>query len=183
MYQAASAYGLPLLLKRAKKHIIKFNDAVSIFEALDIAKLVYEKLQGGDEVWFSSYLRRKFENAFDEDETLFAQDRFRGYIGEAPTFSRMLVKLLVEIYSDRLLRTLIKNDRAGTTYEAEQPACNGELAEESPVVEYPEREPKCPEPELPREYSPSIEVAWHGAEQLESPTEYDLWGRPIVVVE
>ncbi|KAL2373895.1 hypothetical protein RJZ57_001632, partial [Blastomyces gilchristii] len=51
------------------------------------------------------------KNVFDEDETLFAQDWFRGYIGETPTFSRMLVKLLVEIYGDRLSRTRIKNDR------------------------------------------------------------------------
>ncbi|EFW16267.1 hypothetical protein D8B26_006039 [Coccidioides posadasii str. Silveira] len=153
VYQAASAYGLPLLLERAKERINEFDNAVSIFEALDIAKIVYEKLQDGDKEWFCGYIRRKLENAFDADDTLFAQDQFRGYVGEAPTFSRMLVKLLVEIYSDRLSRTRIKNGQ-GRTDGIEQPACNGELAEEISVPEGSDPEPEevklleCPEPEL-----------------------------------
>ncbi|KMP03890.1 LOW QUALITY PROTEIN: hypothetical protein CIRG_03582 [Coccidioides immitis RMSCC 2394] len=183
VYQAASACGLPLLLERAKERINEFDNAVSIFEALDIAKLVYEKLQDGDKEWFCGYIRRKLENAFDADETLFAQDQFRGYIGEAPTFSRMLVKLLVEIYSDRLSRTRIKNGQRGTD-GIEQPACN-ELAEEISVPDGPDPEPEevkaleYPEPELEEVNvldecpEPELEEV-NGLEYLD-PLEIGLW--------
>ena len=173
VYQAASAYKLPLLLKRAKQQIGNFNDAVSIFEVLDVAELVYEKLQNGDEVWFYDYLRQNFANAFDADETLFAQEGFRQYIGTAPRFSRMLVKLMEEIFSDRLSKARIKNDQPGAC-NAEKPTCNGELVENRPVLDYPEpelEEDGTPKSDSSSENSPSVEVAWHGTKQLESPVE------------
>ncbi|EGE78523.2 hypothetical protein, variant [Blastomyces dermatitidis ATCC 18188] len=54
LYQAGSAYELPLLLKRAKQAHWKIQRrSIDFPKALDIAELVYEKLQqNGDEVWF-----------------------------------------------------------------------------------------------------------------------------------
>ena len=169
VYQTASKYELPLLMEHAKENIGKFDDAASVFEALDIAKVVYDKLQGGDEVWFYNYLKRKLKDAFDADEILFAQDKFIGFIDESPMFSRMLVKLVVEIYSDTLSRTRIEND------QAEESDHHDRLLNESSELEYSEPATEDrPEPVVEEEPEPAPDEVPEPAPE-EEPEEMPDW--------
>jgi len=61
---------------------------------------VYPKLLD-DETWFPKYLKTQIETAFELDKNSFAREQFLSYIGKAPAFSKILVKIVVELYAER----------------------------------------------------------------------------------
>lgn len=81
---------------------------MSVFEIFDIAKEVYPKLPQ-DDPWFPGHLNMKIEIAFQKAETIFAQERFSNYIGEAAAFNQVLFQIVVWIYRDKLV-SMSKNE-------------------------------------------------------------------------
>lgn len=78
-----------------------FDKQLTIFEILDMARDMYPKLTE-DKIWFLNYLKTKVEAAYEADESIFTQERFLNYIGEATAFNKALVKIMVGIYTDKI---------------------------------------------------------------------------------
>jgi hypothetical protein len=130
VYQTAVLCGLPSLAAHAKENIKIFGKSVSIFEALDVGREVYEKLPE-DETWFPDHLREKLRKGFDADESVFARGRFLEHVKEP--FSRTLIQIVVDIFGSKLSSTGVKGDSA-ERYDYEEPtypnaAANNEVAE------------------------------------------------------
>jgi hypothetical protein len=101
VYFTASKYGLDILTDHARRNMELFDKRLTIFEILDVARDTYPKLTE-DEIWFLNYLKTKVEAAFEADESIFTQERFLDYIGEATVFNKALVKIMVGIYTDKI---------------------------------------------------------------------------------
>jgi hypothetical protein len=101
VYYTARSYGLDLLAEHAIRNMELFDKGLSIFQILDVARYIYSKLHG-DEMLPPDYLRTKMEAVFKVDGTIFAQQQFLNYIGEATTFNKALVKIMVGIYTDKI---------------------------------------------------------------------------------
>jgi hypothetical protein len=101
VYCTARRYGLDTLTDHARRNMGLFDKRLTIFEILDIARDMYSKFTE-DEIWFPNYLKTKVEAAYEADETVFTQERFLDYIGEATVFNKALVKIMVRIYTDKI---------------------------------------------------------------------------------
>jgi regulator of sigma D len=87
-----------------------FEKGLSLFQILDVARDVYPKLPE-DEIWFLDYLKMKMETAFEADKTIFTQEQFLNYIGEAASFNRALVEIMVGILTDKITSTAKKESK------------------------------------------------------------------------
>jgi hypothetical protein len=87
-----------------------FEKGSTLFQILDMARDVYPKLVK-DDIWFPDYLKMKIKAAFEADETIFTQEHFLNYLGEAATFSRALAKIMAEILTDKITSISKKNGK------------------------------------------------------------------------
>lgn len=108
VYRTARSYGLYSLADLAVQNMELLDKESSLFQILDMAKDIYPKLLE-DDVWFPEYLKTKIKAAFEEDETIFTQERFLNYLGEAAAFSRVLAKIMVDTLTDKI-KSIAKKD-------------------------------------------------------------------------
>jgi hypothetical protein len=101
VYCTARLYGLDRLAEHAMQNMELFEKDLSAFQVLDTARELYPKLPA-DEIWFPEHLKAKIETAFEADQTIFTQDQFLSRIGNAATFTRALVKMIAEIYNEKI---------------------------------------------------------------------------------
>lgn len=100
LYCVARTYGLDELKHLSMHHIEIPQDGISIWDVLDIAEEVYEKLPD-DEVWFTEYLRRKLEDMLRVDKFLLKRQEFLGRIGKVKKFDQSLMEIIAEIYTKK----------------------------------------------------------------------------------
>jgi len=129
VYCAARLYTLNGLADYATGKMELFGKDLSIFQILDITDDVYPKLLE-DETWFPEYLKTQVEDAFNLDETIFAQEKFLDYIGRAPAFSKALAKIMVEIFTNKRIFT---SKKGSGMYQNRQDMFEGYIAEK-PVL-------------------------------------------------
>jgi hypothetical protein len=89
-----------------------FEKDLSAFQVLDTARELYPKLPA-EEIWFREHLKAKINTAFEADKTIFTQDQFLSYLGEAATFTRTLVKMMAEIYNEKITIIAKKEGKYG----------------------------------------------------------------------
>lgn len=99
-YKAAVSYGLEGLADHAKEHMQLFDDDVSIFHILALARKTFPRIT--DDTWFSAYLTSKIMASFEADEGIFQRDEFFEAFGEALDFDKFLAKVMVNAYSHRV---------------------------------------------------------------------------------
>ncbi|KMU77080.1 hypothetical protein CISG_06118 [Coccidioides immitis RMSCC 3703] len=122
VYQTAVSYGLHSLVLHAKANITKFGKSVSAFNALDIWREVYEKLSK-DDAWLYSHLKAKLGEAFDADGSVFAREQFLEH-AQGP-LGGTLMKIVVDIYNNKLSSARMKDGQAGRSRVAGCPKPNG----------------------------------------------------------
>ncbi|EAS37391.3 uncharacterized protein CIMG_02745 [Coccidioides immitis RS] len=122
VYQMAVSYGLHSLVLHAKANITKFGKSVSAFNALDIWREVYEKLSK-DDAWLYSHLKAKLGEAFDADGSVFAREQFLEH-AQGP-LGGTLMKIVVDIYNNKLSSARMKDGQAGRSRVAGCPKPNG----------------------------------------------------------
>jgi hypothetical protein len=158
-YFAAKLYGLDSLADHAMRTVGLFDKEVSIFQILDIASNVYPKLLK-DELWYPDHLKTKIEAAFKADETMFAQERFLNYISEATAFNKVLVKIMVGAYTDKIKSMAEKKCKSQECLFEIPDCCDEPVAKESALEEDVE---ECPAPPPPP--SPPVEECWEKQEE------------------
>ncbi|KAF2804327.1 uncharacterized protein BDZ99DRAFT_545605, partial [Mytilinidion resinicola] len=144
VYYIARLYGLDGLAEHAIKNMEMFDQGLSIFEILDIARDLYPKFLK-DENWLLDYLKTKIEAAFEADETIFAQERFFDHIGEAAAFNKALVKIMVGIYTDKITSLVNKEGEIRESIFGNPAYCEAPVAEESVLDAPPPPPPPPPE--------------------------------------
>jgi hypothetical protein len=110
VYCSARLYQLDDLAKHAIEKMQLFDEGLSIFQILDIAKDVYPKLLDED-LWLPEYLTTKVEIAFTADNTIFSTDLFMSYIGIDATFTKALVKIMDQVYRNQFASISMKKGR------------------------------------------------------------------------
>ncbi|KAI9730735.1 MAG: hypothetical protein M1834_005704 [Cirrosporium novae-zelandiae] len=103
LYYVARTYSLRGLELLAKNNIIRLEKGVPISEFLDAAEDVFPRLPRR-EVWFVEYLKKRINEAFEEDETLFTTQVFLGRFGKVGRFDKVLAQIVIETYSKRIER-------------------------------------------------------------------------------
>jgi hypothetical protein len=132
VYCTARLYEIDGLINHALATIVRFSKYLSIAQILDTTCDVYAKLPE-DEVWLPTYLRTQLEIAFNLNESLFSCEEFLRHIGENATFSRALVKIMGNIYADKLTSATIFGRSLRQPQESGQHAA--EQLEEGPQEE------------------------------------------------
>ncbi|KAB8079105.1 hypothetical protein BDV29DRAFT_112192 [Aspergillus leporis] len=101
VYLAARKYGLEGLESHAKHYMEVFDRDVPTSDILRIARSIYSRLPK-DDTWFQEYVRVKVEDEFEADSGAFKRDWFLGGFGRDAGFDRLLVRIVVDVYSEKL---------------------------------------------------------------------------------
>ncbi|KAL2867531.1 uncharacterized protein BJX67DRAFT_380884 [Aspergillus lucknowensis] len=99
-YRAAVSYGLDGLADHAKRQIQLFDDGVSIFHIIVLARRTFPRIT--QEAWFSAYLTSKILASFEADDEMFQREEFFEGYGEALDFDKFLGKVMANAYSQRM---------------------------------------------------------------------------------
>jgi hypothetical protein len=131
-YVAAKTYKLHDLQQLAKHQIEHFGADMHIFNIIDTIKEDSPKLLD-DTDWFHDYLKGKAKIAFEADHTIFARDDFFDRINHG-ALGRLLIKCVVELYNDKVLR-LLNTERVAVPQISEKliPDTQDLLIEEVPA--------------------------------------------------
>jgi hypothetical protein len=143
-YSAARLYDLDGLAAHAKKEVEKFDGVVSIFNILAVCSDAYQN-HPGDDLWLPSYLRANIATALERDKTLLTQDEFLDQIGEGAAFTRVLIKMIGELYIDKA-STALTGDKDNNSRHMRVSNSQHPITEPEPELE-PVAAPQ-PEPEL-----------------------------------
>lgn len=98
LYYTARDYDLTGLKALARDQLEDLVDQVSVDDCLTAAWV----LDYPNDVWLYEHVRSKLKADFATDPTLFSQEVFTKNIGGDEDFSRALVKMMVEIYTEKL---------------------------------------------------------------------------------
>ncbi|KZL88010.1 hypothetical protein CI238_13291 [Colletotrichum incanum] len=98
VYAAAQTYKLPGLAELAKEKISHYAEQLPDLEVLVLASDAGRLLGEGD-LWFSDFIRLRIRHLF-EDPALLNRTEFLGCFNSATTYTRMLVKGLIDICCD-----------------------------------------------------------------------------------
>ena len=108
----------------AKKYIEKLGGSVPIFSILQATRKVYSKLPHG-ECWLHDYLYTKLQAAFALDESTFKCDEFYCSFGEDHLLDRAVMRMLINIYTDKISSLHSLEDQKGLNEQMTDH--NGEL--------------------------------------------------------
>ena len=136
-YHAARAHKLHDLEVLAKWHIENLGESVSIFDMLQAVRTVFSKLPD-DEVWLHSHINMKLRSALELEETVFMRDEFYREFGEDPVFDKAVMRMVVNIFSSRILamRCTIEHQRSNTESSAEETPDGEHPVDVPPTEEY-----------------------------------------------
>jgi hypothetical protein len=168
VYCTARLYELDSLAEHAVQNMKLFEKGLSIFQILKIARDVYPKLLG-DEIWFPKYLKTKIEIAFEADITIFAQEQFLNHFGEAASFNKVLVEIIVGILTCKITSTTKKEGKITEGLFGNYASCEALVIEDSAPEESAE---ECTPPPAPHEDS----TAEGSNSQEPDPQADDAWG-------
>ncbi|KAE8372308.1 hypothetical protein BDV26DRAFT_297983 [Aspergillus bertholletiae] len=100
-YCAALVYGIHGLETLAKRYIEILGSLVSVFDVLRSVKTVFSKIPS-DAVWIRNYIQWHLERAFSSDESVFHRDELYQALGNDPSFSEMVMRMIFGIYDSRI---------------------------------------------------------------------------------
>ncbi|KAK1471689.1 hypothetical protein CCUS01_17376 [Colletotrichum cuscutae] len=98
VYAASQAYKIPLLAELAKEHISLSAETLPALEVLSLASDACHSL-GEDDTWFSAFIKRRIRHLFEDSSSL-NKAGLLGCFDKATTYSKLLVKSLIEICCD-----------------------------------------------------------------------------------
>lgn len=144
LYGVAVKYGLAGLKELALEKIQNKDGLGDIYDILEIIKGASKKLLK-DDLGLKPYIERELRAAFENDDTLFGKERFIELFGESKQFDRILMRIVADIYSEKIAQ-ISQNRPAvvnGSPPEAIFTTETSSLC--SPLLEEPATE-KCEEP-------------------------------------
>lgn len=101
LYGVAAKYGLAGLKGLALEKIQNNEGLVGIFDILETIKEASMTLLK-DNLGLKPYIKRELKAAFESDNTLFGKERFIELFGEAKQFDRILMRIVADIYSEKI---------------------------------------------------------------------------------
>lgn len=108
-YNTAKTYEIAGLQQLAVNAMVKFGAAMTIWNVLGAINEDFSKLTG-DISWFEQYLITKFEDAFEEDFTIFATGYFFDHVSNMDLY-KFSVNCVMGLYSNRVSRMLYPEQR------------------------------------------------------------------------
>lgn len=146
LYGIATNYGLVGLKELALEKIQTQEGLGDIFDTLVAIKEASKTLPQ-DDLGLKPYIKKELKAALESDDTLFEKERFLELFGEAKQFDRILIRIVTEIYSEKVAhisqnKPVIINrsgiDAIFTTELSSPPSRNETLREEPETVGYEE---------------------------------------------
>lgn len=119
-----------------------------------------------DEVWFPKHLKTQLKAAFEADDTIFAQERFSDHTGEDVAFNKLLLKIVVEIYADKIT-SMAENKCKHREFLFGDSAHREGLVTEEPAKDCPR---SCPEPHVKESSQPSPQEETGPYENIATPS-------------
>lgn len=101
LYGVAVKYGLSGLKELALEKIQNKEGLGDIYDILETIKEASKTLLE-DDLGLKPYIERELKAAFDSDDTLFGKERFIELFGEAKQFDRILMRIIADIYSEKI---------------------------------------------------------------------------------
>lgn len=101
LYGVANKYGLAGLKGLALEKIQNQEGLGDIFDILETIKEASKTLLK-DDLGLKPYIKRELEVAFESDNALFGKERFIELFGEAKQFDRILMRIVADIYSEKI---------------------------------------------------------------------------------
>ncbi|KAH7091538.1 hypothetical protein FB567DRAFT_589417 [Paraphoma chrysanthemicola] len=133
-YIAAKKYMLPGLQRLAGEQISTFGAEMSIFDVVEAINKDFSRIPD-DATWFHEYMGDKVRMAFEQDATVFAKDDLFSRIDNVALI-RVLVKVMVEVYTNKLSPVLKPEERQTPETPGERVVEERHLpSEEPPQVE------------------------------------------------
>ncbi|WYZ45643.1 hypothetical protein EsH8_VIII_000959 [Colletotrichum jinshuiense] len=157
VYTAAQAYGLPDLAEIAKEHISRFAESLPALDVIVLAASACGLLPD-DDLWFSAFIKMRIEDLFEDPDSL-NQPVFLACFDAATTYSKMLVKSMVQICCEK--SAFGKSAESNITPEPEA-----------------ESEPE-PEPAYEAEAEPAYEAEAEPAYEAEPEPAYEAEPEPV----
>ncbi|KAK2005709.1 hypothetical protein LZ32DRAFT_652201 [Colletotrichum eremochloae] len=141
VYAAAQAYELPDLAELAKDKISHYAGQLPDLEVLVLASDAGRLLGEGD-LWFSDFIRLRIRQLF-EDPALLNRTEFLGCFNIVTTYTRMLIKGLIDICCDMSTSVNPTASRPTSPFESyaapepgQEPAMNAREAESESVIAF-----------------------------------------------
>lgn len=94
-------YGLAGLNELVLEKIINHEGLGEIFDILETIEEASKSLLE-DDLGFKPYIKRELKAAFKRDDTRFEKERFLELFREAKQFDKILMRILTEIYSEKI---------------------------------------------------------------------------------
>ena len=94
-------YGLAGLKELELEKIKNHEGLGEIFNIIETIKEASKALLE-DDLGSKPYIKRELKAAFESDNTLFEKERFLELFGEARQFDKILVRIVTEIYSEKI---------------------------------------------------------------------------------
>lgn len=101
IYGVAVKYSLAGLKKLALEKIQNKEGSGDIFDILETIKEASRTLLE-DDLGLKPYIERELKAAFESDDTFFGKERFIELFGEAKQFDRILMRIVADIYSEKI---------------------------------------------------------------------------------
>lgn len=101
LYGVAAMYGLAGLKGLALEKIQNKEGLGDIFDILETIKEA-SKTFLKDDLGLKPYIKGELKAAFESDDTLFGKERFIELFGEAKQFDRILMRIVADIYSEKI---------------------------------------------------------------------------------
>lgn len=94
-------YGLAGLNELVLEKIKNYEGLGVIFDILETIKEASKSLLE-DDLGFKPYIKRELKAAFKRDDTRFEKERFLELFREAKQFDKILMRILTQIYSEKI---------------------------------------------------------------------------------
>lgn len=101
LYGVGDKYGLAGLKGLALEKIQNNEGLVDIFDILETIKEASKTLLE-DDLGLKPYIKRELKAAFESDDALFGKERFIELFGEAKHFDKILMRIVADIYSEKI---------------------------------------------------------------------------------
>lgn len=101
LYGIATMYGLAGLKELVLEEIQNLEGLGDIFDILETIKEASKSLLEGD-LGLKPYIKRELKAAFESDDTMFEKERFLELFGEAKQFDKILMRIVTEIYGEKI---------------------------------------------------------------------------------
>lgn len=101
LYGVGDKYGFAGLKGLALEKIQNKEGLVDIFDILETIKEASKTLLE-DDLGLKPYIKRELKAAFESDDALFGKERFIELFGEAKHFDRILMRIVADIYSEKI---------------------------------------------------------------------------------